>query len=137
MKASDDQQFITPNYPQLQNPKPEYLSRVICRTQQTMIRDYFCCCYEPTSSASEDVADRDPVLLVSGIAGTILHSKRKKSGLETRVWVRILLADLEFKKKLWSIYNAETGLGSWILHSMFEFALPFNWKSFRHFLFLM
>ncbi|KAI3470368.1 hypothetical protein Pfo_027031 [Paulownia fortunei] len=74
-----------------------------------MLRDYFCCCYKSTSSDPEDVADRDPVLLVSGVGGSILHSKRKKSGSETRVWVRILLADLEFKKKLWSIYNPETG----------------------------
>ncbi|KAI3459118.1 hypothetical protein Pfo_015781 [Paulownia fortunei] len=35
--------------------------------------------------------------------------ERKKFGFETRVWVRILLADLEFKKKLWSVYNPETG----------------------------
>ncbi|KAL8517893.1 hypothetical protein ACS0TY_009272 [Phlomoides rotata] len=69
-----------------------------------MLRDYLCCCGE-----SDDVADRDPVLLVSGIAGSILNSKKKKSGFETRVWVRIMLADLEFKKKLWSIYNPETG----------------------------
>ncbi|EPS69815.1 hypothetical protein M569_04944, partial [Genlisea aurea] len=57
------------------------------------------------------VADRDPVLLVSGVCGSILHSRRKnkKSGAETRVWVRILLADWEFKKKLWSIYNPQTG----------------------------
>ncbi|KAL2549301.1 phospholipase A(1) LCAT3-like [Forsythia ovata] len=57
-----------------------------------------------------DVADLDPVLLVSGIAGSILNSKSKKFGFETRVWVRILLADLEFKKKLFSIYNPKTGL---------------------------
>ncbi|KAK6137726.1 hypothetical protein DH2020_028531 [Rehmannia glutinosa] len=74
-----------------------------------MLRDYFCCCNEPRSSDPEDVADRDPVLLVSGVCGSILHSKKKKSGSETRVWVRILLADLEFKKKLWSMYNPETG----------------------------
>ncbi|KAK6147061.1 hypothetical protein DH2020_017973 [Rehmannia glutinosa] len=57
----------------------------------------------------EDVADLDPILLVSGVCGSILDSKKKKSGSEeTRVWVRILLADLEFKKKLWPIYNPET-----------------------------
>lgn len=54
-------------------------------------------------------SDRNPVLLVSGMGGSILHSKNKKSGFQTRVWVRILLADLEFKKKLWSLYNPETG----------------------------
>ncbi|KAK6156451.1 hypothetical protein DH2020_010699 [Rehmannia glutinosa] len=74
-----------------------------------MLRDYCCCCYGVGSSDSADVADRDPVVLVSGIGGSILNSKRKKFGFETRVWVRILLADLEFKKKLWSIYNPETG----------------------------
>ncbi|KAL9666255.1 hypothetical protein QQ045_000581 [Rhodiola kirilowii] len=59
--------------------------------------------------APEPGPDLDPVLLVSGIGGSILHSKRKKFGFQTRVWVRILLADLEFKKKLWSLYNPETG----------------------------
>lgn len=55
------------------------------------------------------MADRDPILLVSGVGGSILNSRSKKTGRETRVWVRILLADLEFKKKLWSVYNPETG----------------------------
>lgn len=64
------------------------------------------------------MADRDPVLLVSGIAGSILNSKSKKTGSETRVWVRILLADLEFRRKLWSIYNPETG--SYFLVFQFE-----------------
>ncbi|KAL0324392.1 UNVERIFIED_CONTAM: Phospholipase A(1) LCAT3 [Sesamum calycinum] len=75
-----------------------------------MLRDYCCCCcYGAPSFDSADIADRDPVLLVSGIGGSILNSKRKKFGFQTRVWVRILLADLEFKKKIWCIYNPETG----------------------------
>ncbi|KAI4378056.1 hypothetical protein MLD38_015596 [Melastoma candidum] len=54
--------------------------------------------------------DRNPVVLVSGIGGSILHSRKKnKKGFQTRVWVRMLLADLEFKKKLWSLYNVDTG----------------------------
>ncbi|KAJ4824760.1 hypothetical protein Tsubulata_024392 [Turnera subulata] len=74
-----------------------------------MLRD-FCCgpCLGNRSSDDPDV-DRDPVLLVSGIGGSILHSKGKKFGFETRVWVRLLLADLEFKKKIWSVYNPKTG----------------------------
>ncbi|KAM6577399.1 hypothetical protein CsatB_029236 [Cannabis sativa] len=60
-------------------------------------------------SFDNDPPQLDPVLLISGIGGSILHSKGKKLGLETRVWVRILLADLEFKKKVWSIYNPQTG----------------------------
>ncbi|KAL1542580.1 Phospholipase A(1) lcat3 [Salvia divinorum] len=73
-----------------------------------MLRDYCCCC-KSSLTADDAVSDCDPVLLVSGIAGSILNSKKKKSGSETRVWVRILLANLEFKKKLWSMYNPETG----------------------------
>ncbi|KAL2941439.1 Phospholipase A(1) LCAT3 [Bienertia sinuspersici] len=58
-----------------------------------------------------DSADRDPVLLVSGMGGSILNSKSKNNifGFQTRVWVRIFLADLEFKNKLWSLYNPTTG----------------------------
>ncbi|XP_052199829.1 phospholipase A(1) LCAT3-like [Diospyros lotus] len=74
-----------------------------------------CCCFDGRSFAdaggekgSSDT-DRDPVLLVSGMGGSILHSKRKKSGFQTRVWVRLLLADFEFKQKLWSLYNPDTG----------------------------
>ncbi|GLT60474.1 hypothetical protein SLA2020_332380 [Shorea laevis] len=67
-----------------------------------------CPCFGLRTS-DDDEPDRDPVLLVSGIGGSILHSKRKKLGFQTRVWVRILFSDLEFKKKLWSIYNPETG----------------------------
>ncbi|KAI9077919.1 hypothetical protein K1719_040048 [Acacia pycnantha] len=60
-------------------------------------------------SSREATKDRNPVLLVSGMGGSILHSKPKKFGFESRVWVRILLADLEFRKKLWSVYNPQTG----------------------------
>ncbi|KAK4480201.1 hypothetical protein RD792_013263 [Penstemon davidsonii] len=75
-----------------------------------MLSDFCCCCNPPRTSDPDIVADRDPVLLVSGIAGSILNSRRKKGfGFETRVWVRLLLADLEFKKKVWCIYNPETG----------------------------
>ncbi|CAI9759286.1 unnamed protein product [Fraxinus pennsylvanica] len=74
-----------------------------------MLRDFWCFCPAIRSFGSDDVADRDPVLLVSGIAGTILNSKSKKFGYQTRVWVRILLADLEFRRKLFSIYNPKTG----------------------------
>ncbi|XP_057784482.1 phospholipase A(1) LCAT3 isoform X2 [Salvia miltiorrhiza] len=74
-----------------------------------MLRDYCCCCKSSITDTNDVVSDRDPVVLVSGIAGSILNSKKKKSGFETRVWVRLLLANLEFKKKLWSMYNPETG----------------------------
>ncbi|XP_020103636.1 phospholipase A(1) LCAT3-like [Ananas comosus] len=54
--------------------------------------------------------EREPVLLVSGMGGSILNARsKKKSKFEIRVWVRILLANLEFKKYLWSIYNLDTG----------------------------
>lgn len=57
--------------------------------------------------------ERNPVLLVSGMGGSILHSKKKEGkrlGFDSRVWVRILLADLEFKNKLWSLFNPSTGM---------------------------
>ncbi|XP_034219658.1 phospholipase A(1) LCAT3 isoform X2 [Prunus dulcis] len=72
----------------------------------------FCPCFDFDDHDHDNrtaQTELDPVLLVSGIGGSILHSKRKKLGFDTRVWVRILLADLEFKKKLWSVYNPQTG----------------------------
>ncbi|OAY32237.1 phospholipase A(1) LCAT3 isoform X2 [Manihot esculenta] len=68
----------------------------------------FCPCFGSRSSVDTD-PDRNPVLLVSGIGGSILHSKNKKFGFQNRVWVRILLADYEFKKRIWSLYNPNTG----------------------------
>lgn len=75
-----------------------------------MLRDRFCPCFGSQSSGDTG-PDLDPVLLVSGIGGSILHSKKKLFGIEfeTRVWVRILFSDMEFKKKLWSLYNPKTG----------------------------
>ncbi|XP_010912143.1 phospholipase A(1) LCAT3 isoform X1 [Elaeis guineensis] len=51
----------------------------------------------------------EPVLLVSGIGGSVLNARNKKTGRKICVWVRILLANLEFKKYVWSMYNTETG----------------------------
>ncbi|KAJ4779685.1 Lecithin-cholesterol acyltransferase-like 1 [Rhynchospora pubera] len=60
--------------------------------------------------AAADAALLDPVLLVSGMGGSILNAKKKSnSKFQLRVWVRIFLANLEFKKYLWSIYNSDTG----------------------------
>ncbi|KAF8379029.1 hypothetical protein HHK36_028456 [Tetracentron sinense] len=72
-----------------------------------------CClfpCFQGQKSETVDGNSYlDPVLLVSGIGGSILHSKDKRFGFQTRVWVQIFLANLEFKKKLWPIYNPKTG----------------------------
>ncbi|CAH1430085.1 unnamed protein product [Lactuca virosa] len=67
-------------------------------------------CFGDRRSSGEDVSDLDPILLVSGVGGSILNSKPKGwFGLTTRVWVRILLADMEFRKRVWSLYNPDTG----------------------------
>ncbi|KAK1303976.1 Lecithin-cholesterol acyltransferase-like 4 [Acorus calamus] len=52
--------------------------------------------------------DLDPVLLVPGIAGSILNAV-DANGKEERVWVRILGADHEFRTKLWSRFDPSTG----------------------------
>lgn len=62
-------------------------------------------------AAVDDGLDLDPILLVSGMGGSILNARNKKNGFQLRAWVRILLANLEFKKYLWSLYNPKTGLG--------------------------
>ncbi|RZC43746.1 hypothetical protein C5167_036698 [Papaver somniferum] len=50
----------------------------------------------------------DPVLLVPGIAGSILNSV-DENGAQERIWVRFLGADREFRNKLWSMFNPTTG----------------------------
>ncbi|XP_062198890.1 phospholipase A(1) LCAT3 isoform X1 [Phragmites australis] len=53
---------------------------------------------------------REPVLLVSGMGGSVLHARRRSNPkFDLRVWVRILFANLDFKKYLWSLYNADSG----------------------------
>ncbi|KAI4306379.1 hypothetical protein L6164_029661 [Bauhinia variegata] len=51
----------------------------------------------------------DPVLLVPGIAGSILNAVDDQNGQEERVWVRILAADYVFRTKLWSRFDPSTG----------------------------
>ncbi|GAV64367.1 LACT domain-containing protein [Cephalotus follicularis] len=51
----------------------------------------------------------DPVLLVPGIAGSILKAVDKENGKEERVWVRILGADYKCRTKLWSLFDPSTG----------------------------
>ncbi|XP_058198528.1 lecithin-cholesterol acyltransferase-like 4 [Rhododendron vialii] len=52
--------------------------------------------------------DLDPVLLVPGIAGSILKAVDNK-GREDRVWVRILSADYKCRTKLWSLFDPSIG----------------------------
>lgn len=51
----------------------------------------------------------DPVLLVPGIAGSMLKAVDDENGTEERVWVRILAADYMFRTKLWSRFDPSTG----------------------------
>ncbi|GAB4840795.1 Lecithin-cholesterol acyltransferase-like 4 [Ancistrocladus abbreviatus] len=53
--------------------------------------------------------DLDPVLLVPGVAGSILHAVDDESGHAERVWVRILGADYKLRTKLWSRFDPSTG----------------------------
>lgn len=62
--------------------------------------------------------DLDPVLLVPGIAGSILNAVTE-DGQEDRVWVRLLNADFEFCTKLWSQFDPSTGE---------------TWLNFHHFI---
>jgi hypothetical protein len=50
----------------------------------------------------------NPVLLVPGIGGSILNAVNK-NGRKERIWVRLFEADHEFRTKLYSFYNPETG----------------------------
>ncbi|CAA3017109.1 lecithin-cholesterol acyltransferase-like 4 [Olea europaea subsp. europaea] len=77
----------------------------------------------------------DPVLLVPGIAGSILNAVDEKTGKEERVWVRILGADHEFCTKLWSIFDPTTGQFSdfsvyHVIYTVYFFVLVLvtSWK---------
>lgn len=50
----------------------------------------------------------DPVLLVPGVAGSVLHAV-DDSGHGERVWVRFLAADYKLRTKLWSRFDPSTG----------------------------
>ncbi|KAK7243203.1 hypothetical protein RIF29_37993 [Crotalaria pallida] len=67
-----------------------------------------CPCFGDRDS-DEAEADLDPVVLISGMGGSVMNSKPKKFGFKTRVWVRFFLADLEFRTKVLSLYNPKTG----------------------------
>ncbi|KAH6554531.1 hypothetical protein KP509_1Z327600 [Ceratopteris richardii] len=50
----------------------------------------------------------DPVILIPGIGGSVLEAVSDK-GHRERIWVRLFAADHEFKTKLWSLFDPETG----------------------------
>ncbi|KAG0557320.1 hypothetical protein KC19_11G119900 [Ceratodon purpureus] len=56
----------------------------------------------------EDDGSMNPVLLVPGIGGSILQAVDQK-GHKERVWVRLFQADHEFRSKLFSFYDPDTG----------------------------
>ncbi|KAL9275127.1 Lecithin-cholesterol acyltransferase-like 4-like protein [Drosera capensis] len=52
--------------------------------------------------------DLDPVLLVPGVAGSVLHVV-DENGKAERVWVRILGADYKLRTRLWSRFDPASG----------------------------
>lgn len=58
----------------------------------------------------------DPVLLVPGVAGSILNAVNQDTGKEERVWVRILGADSKLRTELWSFYDPTSGNVIGFLH---------------------
>ncbi|XP_052168598.1 phospholipase A(1) LCAT3 [Oryza glaberrima] len=58
----------------------------------------------------EEEGGREAVVLVSGMGGSVLHARRRSNPrFDLRVWVRILRANADFRKYLWSLYNPDTG----------------------------
>lgn len=51
----------------------------------------------------------DPVLLVPGVAGSILHAVDGSNGKGERVWIRIFGADYKCRTKLWSRFDSAAG----------------------------
>lgn len=57
----------------------------------------------------------DPVLLVPGIAGSILKAvDTDNCNKDERVWVRIVRADYKFRTKLWSRFDPSTGMKDYL-----------------------
>ncbi|CAM6085175.1 unnamed protein product [Calypogeia fissa] len=52
--------------------------------------------------------DLNPVLLVPGIGGSLINAVNEK-GKSERIWVRLFAADREFRTKLYSLYDRDTG----------------------------
>eukprot|EP00271_Cylindrocystis_brebissonii_P015684 TRINITY_DN38652_c0_g1_i1.p1 TRINITY_DN38652_c0_g1~~TRINITY_DN38652_c0_g1_i1.p1 ORF type:complete len:521 (-),score=105.23 TRINITY_DN38652_c0_g1_i1:1212-2774(-) len=67
--------------------------------------------WNPNRNDTDDeiLPDPDPVLLIPGIGGSILNAVSDDGKKSERIWVRLLNADKEFRTKLWSKYNPETG----------------------------
>ncbi|KAL2609370.1 hypothetical protein R1flu_027943 [Riccia fluitans] len=61
-----------------------------------------------TDGSKDFNPDLNPILLVPGIGGSMLNAVDAK-GKKERIWVRLFAADHEFRAKLWSFYNPETG----------------------------
>ncbi len=53
--------------------------------------------------------DLNPVLLVPGILGSILHPVSQNTGSKERVWMRLFNPEHAFQSKLYSLYDPETG----------------------------
>ncbi|WOL17920.1 phospholipase A(1) LCAT3 isoform X1 [Canna indica] len=73
--------------------------------------------------AADPDPELNPVLLISGMGGSILNARNKKTGFTLRVWIRLLLANREFKKFAWSIYNTDTGYTD-TLNTDYELVVP-------------
>ncbi|GJP31658.1 hypothetical protein CLOM_g14718 [Closterium sp. NIES-68] len=64
---------------------------------------------KPRPKPHDTAAEFNPVLLIPGIGGSILNAISNDGKKKERIWVRLYNADQEFRTKLWSKYNPETG----------------------------
>ncbi|KAL1359440.1 hypothetical protein HN51_004751 [Arachis hypogaea] len=64
---------------------------------------------KPKQTGANVNTDLDPVLLVPGIGGSILHAVNIDDDSYERVWVRFVAAEYKLKTKLWSRYDSSTG----------------------------
>ncbi|CAI5534185.1 unnamed protein product [Closterium sp. Naga37s-1] len=64
---------------------------------------------KPRPKPHDTAGDLNPVLLIPGIGGSILNAVSEDGKKKERIWVRLYNADQEFRTKLWSKYNPNTG----------------------------
>jgi len=98
----------SPNHPKIPNPNSWFLMAILLGEILQSVELWLKLMKKPQPEAYVN-PNLDPVLLVPGVGGSILHAVSDPDGSQERVWVRFLSAEYKLKTKLWSRYDPSTG----------------------------